>query len=336
MADFEAKFQDGKTFEAALSEKDSFNFSAAFDGDIVMRTGTIDHSRMTNRDAPDQHPMSAITGLEEALEGKQPAGAYLTKETDPTVPAWAKQATKPSYTAEEVGALPKGTKIPAKTSDLTNDSGYLTGFTEKDPTVPAWAKQPKKPTYTASEVGADPSGSASAALKSAKEYADKQIAAIPTPDVSGQISAHNTAAGAHNDIRLLVEGLTSRLNALANSDDTTLDQMAEVVAYIKDNRELIEQVTTGKVSVSDIVDNLTTNVANKPLSAAQGVVLKGLIDAIVIPAKVSAFENDAGYLTEHQDLSDYAKRSDIPTFESEVWTFELEDGSTVTKTVVIG
>lgn len=47
-------------------------------------------------------------------------------ETDPTVPSWAKQATKPSYTASEVGALPSTTKIPSKTSDLTNDSGFLT------------------------------------------------------------------------------------------------------------------------------------------------------------------------------------------------------------------
>ena len=34
----------------------------------------------------------------------QPIGAYLTDETDPTVPAWAKTATKPTYTAAEVGA----------------------------------------------------------------------------------------------------------------------------------------------------------------------------------------------------------------------------------------
>lgn len=99
-------------------------------------------------------------------------------------------------------------------------------------------------------------------------------------DASGQIAQHNTSTTAHSDIRLLISNLTNRLNALANSDDTTLDQMAEVVAYIKDNRELIEQVTTGKVSVSDIINNLTTNVSNKPLSAAQGVVLKSLIDSL--------------------------------------------------------
>ncbi len=47
-------------------------------------------------------------------------------ETDPTVPAWAKASTKPSYTASEVGALPSTTVIPTKTSDLTNDNGFVT------------------------------------------------------------------------------------------------------------------------------------------------------------------------------------------------------------------
>ena len=31
---------------------------------------------------------------------------YLTSETDPTVPSWAKEAQKPTYTATEVGAIP--------------------------------------------------------------------------------------------------------------------------------------------------------------------------------------------------------------------------------------
>ena len=95
-----------------------------------------------------------------------------------------------------------------------------------------------------------------------------------------KVAAHNTGTDTHSDIRLLIQGLTDRLNALADSDDTTLDQLSEVVAYIKSNRSLIEAITTNKVSVADIVDNLTTNVSNKPLSAAQGVVIKTLIDAL--------------------------------------------------------
>lgn len=35
-----------------------------------------------------------------------------------------------------------------------------------------------------------------------------------------------------------------------------------------------------KVNVSDIINSLTTNVSNQPLSAAQGVALKALIDAL--------------------------------------------------------
>ena len=47
-------------------------------------------------------------------------------ETDPTVPNWAKQPSKPTYTATEVGAMPNTAFIPTKTSDLTNNSGYIT------------------------------------------------------------------------------------------------------------------------------------------------------------------------------------------------------------------
>lgn len=48
--------------------------------------------------------------------------------------------------------------MPTRVSQLTNDAGYLTGYTESDPTVPQWAKAPTKPTYTASEVGAYSTG----------------------------------------------------------------------------------------------------------------------------------------------------------------------------------
>lgn len=180
------------------------------------------------------------------------------EESDPTVPEWAKSPEKPSYTAEEVGALSDNTQIPSKTSDLQNDSGFLTEHQD----LSGYALKNEVP-KTASDIGADAAGTA-----------------------DNKVATHNTALDAHSDIRLLIEGLTSRLNTLADSDDTTLDQMSEIVAYIKSNKSLIDAITTNKVSVSDIIDNLTTNVSNKPLSAAQGVALKALIDGIVIPDKL--------------------------------------------------
>lgn len=183
--------------------------------------------------------------------------------------------------------------VPTALSDLTDDVGYLTE--ESDPTVPTWAKQPQKPAYTASEVGALP--------------ADTHI---PT-DVSelnndaGYLTEHQDISG----IEDAIARLTTKLNALADSDDTTLDQLSEIVAYIKNNKSLIDGITTGKVSVDDIVNNLTSTVANKPLSAKQGKVLKDMIDSIVVPTKVSQLTNDAGYLTEHQDISGKANVADL-------------------------
>lgn len=56
--------------------------------------------------------------------------SYLEKnpieETDPTVPAWAKAEEKPTYTAEEVGALPDTTEIPKNLSDLQDDAEHRT------------------------------------------------------------------------------------------------------------------------------------------------------------------------------------------------------------------
>lgn len=52
--------------------------------------------------------------------------AYPTSLPASDVSDWAKAETKPSYTASEVGALPANTTIPSKTSDLVNDSGFIT------------------------------------------------------------------------------------------------------------------------------------------------------------------------------------------------------------------
>lgn len=122
---------------------------------------------------------------------------------------------------------------------------------------------------------------ATAKLNEAKSYTNTKTANLAsTSTVDSKISTHNTSTTAHSDIRDLITNLTTRLNTLANSDDITLDQMSEVVAYIKNNKSLIDGITTSKVNVADIVNNLTTNVTNKPLSAAQGVAIKSLIDAL--------------------------------------------------------
>ena len=86
------------------------------------------------------------------LESVKVNGAVLTvtdKTVDISVP------TKTSNLTNDSGYI---TSIPSEyiTESELNAKGYLTNYTETDPTVPAWAKAATKPTYTAAEVGALP------------------------------------------------------------------------------------------------------------------------------------------------------------------------------------
>lgn len=50
------------------------------------------------------------------------------------------------------GTLAVVEDIPTKVSELNNDEGFITDYTETDPTIPNWAKQTQKPNYTYSEI----------------------------------------------------------------------------------------------------------------------------------------------------------------------------------------
>lgn len=60
---------------------------------------------------------------------------------------------------------------------------------------------------------------------------------------------------------------------IAGDATTIANSAAAVAASARDG-------LTTKVNIADIVDNLTTNATNKPLSANQGVVLKRMIDSV--------------------------------------------------------
>ena len=210
-------------------------------------------------------------------------GVGIKGDTGKTAYQYAQEGGYAGTEAEFSAKLAK--ELPTKVSEFTNDSKYITASG-----APVQSVNGKTGTVVldASSVGARPS-------TWTPTYTD--VGAEKSGTATSAVSTHNTKTDAHNDIRLLITALTNRLDALANSDDDTLDQMAEVVAYIKENRGLIEQITTGKVSVSDIVNNLTTNVSNKPLSAGQGVALKALIDAITVPTKLSQLGDDSTHRT---------------------------------------
>jgi hypothetical protein len=142
------------------------------------------------------------------------------------------------------------------------------------------------------------------------------------------IGSGGTGSGDNTYIIDKITELTNRLNALADSDDTTLDQMSEIVAYIKSNKTLIEFVTNNKVNVTDIVDNLTTNANNKTLSAAQGVVLKGLIDTL--QTKLNGIS--AGAEVNQNAFSNVTVGNTTITADTKTDTLTLVAGANVTLT----
>lgn len=219
--------------------------------------------------------------------GADPSG---DPSTDDTLPVWAQIESKIGD-LDKLDTTAKNNLVSAVNEALKKGGGsvdeaeiqriveeYLTAnpptVEETDPTVPAWAKQPQKPTYTADEVHALPD------TYTPPDQTAQQVGADPAGTASSAVSQHNVDTASHNDLRLALKDLADRVNAALDSDDTTLDQMSEVVAYIKSNKSLIDAITTSKVSVADIVNDLVTNVADKPLSAAQGVAIKGLIEEL--------------------------------------------------------
>lgn len=213
-------------------------------------------------------------------------------ETDPTVPSWAKSATKPVYTAQEVGALPSDTVIPTKISDLTNDSGFISSYTETDPTVPAWAKATNKPSYTASEVGALP---------------DSTVIPTKVSDLT-------------NDAGYLISYTETdpTVPAWAKGANKPSYTAAEVGA-LPDNTVIPTKVSDLTNDAGYITSYTETDptvpawakASSKPTYTASEV--GALPDSTVIPTKVSDLTNDAGYLTAHQDISGKANIADVPT-----------------------
>ena len=202
----------------------------------------------------------SIRLIEEWIANGGGPGGSITEETDPTVADWAKKGKPEPYGPENVPPYPVAS-VNGKTGVVklgAEDVGarpYTWVPTAQE--VGALPNTYTPPNQTAEQVGADPKGTAASAVR-----------------------AHNANIESHSDIRLEIKAIRDQLAAFLDVDEETLNELSELIAAISANQTSISQLTAGKVSVSDIINNLTTNVANKPLSAAQGVAIKTLIDGL--------------------------------------------------------
>lgn len=222
------------------------------------------------------------------LMKQAPSG--ITEETDPTVPAWAKEPTKPTYTADEVGALPVGTKIPAKTSDLTNDSGYLTQIPEEY--------------VTETELGQ-------------KGYIteDDIPEKLPSPGTLTFTGAVNDTYDGSADKTINIptgggEGGTSDYNALANKpklngveivgNKTSADyKIVSSEQGAENNGKFLGVGADGNVTPVDKPTYTANEVGARPNTWTPSAEDVGALpNDTEIPSKTSDLENDSGFITD--------------------------------------
>ena len=156
-------------------------------------------------------------------------------------------------------------------------------------------------TLSASDISADPSGSAAQALADAKIYTDIKIAAIPTPDVSGQIGTHNSDSSAHSDIRESITTHSGNTSIHVTADQKTSWDAKATTAYVD---QKISEIPTPDVSGqigthnsdssahSDIRESITTHTGDASIhvTAEEKATWNAKADALIKP-------EDKPYLT---------------------------------------
>jgi uncharacterized protein (TIGR02145 family) len=241
---------------------------------------------------------------------------YITgyTETDPTVPAWAKEANKPTYNYSEIVNTPTIPTVPTNVSAFTNDAGYITGYTETDPTVPAWAKEADKPAYDYTEIAntptiptvptnvsaftndvgyltnyteTDPTVPAWAKEANKPTYNYSEIVNTPTiPTVPTNVSAFTNDAG--------------YLTNYTETDPTVPAWAKEANKPAYDYTEIANTPTipTVPTAVSAFINDAGyITVDSVPTAVSAFANDAQYITAEAIPTQVSAFNNDAEYIT---------------------------------------
>ena len=178
----------------------------------------------------------------------------------------------------------------------------LQSYTETDPTVPAWAKTAAKPTYTASEISV-----ANVWGETVQEFSSNInwfLGSLPSPsDMLIRTSEGKIATYGNGGYYYPVEELYIGDDKVATVADIP-DVPAWALAAQKPSYswgEIVSKPTFATVATSGSYNDLS----NKPTIPT-------------VPTNVSAFNNDAGYLTSYTEsdptIKSWAKAATKPTY----------------------
>lgn len=199
-------------------------------------------------------------------------------------------------TAADVGALPDTTPIPTNTSDLNNDSGFITS-----------AALPTKVSDLTNDAGYITS------------------AAIPT-DVSDFTNDAGYITSA--DIPTNVSAFVNDAGYLTSAPVTSVNGQTGAVVLTASDVSALPSSTVIPTDTGDLTNGAGfITAAGAPVTSVNG--QTGAV-TISIPANVSDLNNDSGY----QTASDVSTA--IAGQTKETWSLIQADGTAVAKTVVLG
>lgn len=211
------------------------------------------------------------------------SGNYNDLSNKPTIPSVEGLASE-AYVNEKVAAIVIP-EVPTKVSELENDKGYLTehqSLAEYAKTADL-AQVAKTGSYN--DLANKPTIPSTSGLASTK-YVDDKVGGIVIPEVPTKISAFENDSKYVTERYLITNYLDVNQVEVNEEGNVYLIIGKEIAAkYDEDNNEI------------------TTTYAKKT-------------EIQTVPTNVSAFTNDAGYLTEHQSLADYSTTAQVQTMIS--------------------
>ena len=209
--------------------------------------------------------------------------------------------------------------IPTKVSELTNDKGYLTEhqslktingetligtgdivLSSGETGASTYAELTEKPSIngvtitsgnnTLATLGIQPAESGKGL--STNDYTNADKAKVAAALTSAPVTSVNNKTG---DVTISIP--------------TKVSELTNDKGYLTSHQSLSDYAKTSDLSVYAKSASLAAVATSGKYSD-----LSGTPTIPVVPTDVSAFNNDAGYLTAHQDLSDYAKTSDLSVY----------------------
>ena len=275
-------------------------------------------------------------------------------ETDPTVPGWAKEATKPSYTPDEVGALPKSTTLADLTDDATHRtvtdaekavwnlksdfSGSYNDLTDIPPHdyIPISQKGATSGVATLDENGHVPSTQLPSYVDDviegyinddkSKFYQDEAKTTEIVPE-TGKIYLDLTSLRTYRWGGSVFAEISESL-ALGETSNTAYYGDKGKAAY--EHSQIASGNPHGTVAKDLGLENVdNTSDANKPVSTAQATAI-----ADAKKAGMDAQDNLDTHLADKNNPHGVSLTQLGVTAEE--WIFTLEDGSTITRVVYVG